>query len=109
MTTLEKIGSKIRTLRTAKNFTQENFAHELEMSHSGYAKIERGEVDINISRLEQIAAKLEVDFAEIVQLNEVKTFVSNGDYSYSAVGISATINFHLSKEEVESIKKKLKE
>jgi hypothetical protein len=44
-----------------------------------------------------------------VQINEVKTFVSNGDYSYSAVGISATINFHLSKEEIESIKKKLKE
>ncbi len=107
MTTLKKIGSKIRTLRVKKGVTQENFAHELEMSHSGYAKIERGEVDINISRLEQIAAKLEVDFEEIVQINEVKTFVSNGDYS--AIGISATINFHLSKEEVESIKKKLKE
>jgi transcriptional regulator with XRE-family HTH domain len=107
MTTLKKIGSKIRTLRVKKGFTQENFAHELEMSHSGYAKIERGEVDINISRLEQIAEKLEVNLEEIVQINDVKTFNNNG--TCSAFGFNATVNFQLSKEEIESIKKKLKE
>jgi transcriptional regulator with XRE-family HTH domain len=103
MTTLEKIGAKIRTIRVAKGLTQENIAEQLGMSHSGYAKIERGEVDMNISRLEQIAQKFCVDLAEIVQTNEVNNFNNHG--TYSAVGVNATVNFHISKEEFENMKK----
>lgn len=107
MTTLEKIGTKIRNIRVAKGLTQENIAEQLGMSHSGYAKIERGEVDMNISRLEQIAQKFCVDLAEIVQTNEVNNFNNHG--TCSAFGMNATVNFHISKEEFENMKKEIGE
>lgn len=43
---LKQIADNIRNLRTNKGYTQEDFAKLLAMSTSGYAKLERGEVDI---------------------------------------------------------------
>ncbi len=38
-----EIGTKIRKIRELKGFSQENIAHDLEMSITGYGKIERNE------------------------------------------------------------------
>ena len=46
------IGSKIRTLRTVKGFSQENMAEMLGMSLNAYAKIEREETNVQINRLD---------------------------------------------------------
>ena len=64
------IGNKIKKLRELKNFTQEYMAEALQMSQTGYGKIERDETDINYSRLQQIAEVLGTKIADIVSLDE---------------------------------------
>jgi transcriptional regulator with XRE-family HTH domain len=46
---------KIRIMRQQKGWSQEEMAEKLYMSVNGYANIERGETDVKIYRLQQIA------------------------------------------------------
>ncbi|HXA02953.1 MAG TPA: helix-turn-helix transcriptional regulator, partial [Cytophagaceae bacterium] len=41
------VGSKIKKIRELRNYTQEYMADRLQMSQSGYSKIETDEVDVN--------------------------------------------------------------
>ncbi|TRX15972.1 helix-turn-helix domain-containing protein [Flavobacterium franklandianum] len=59
----------IKTIRELKNLTREYVADSLAMSTSGYGKIERGEVDLTISKLILIAKVLEVDVDYIFKFN----------------------------------------
>lgn len=52
---------KIRLMRELNKWSQEDMAEKLSMSAGGYAKIERGDVQLNIPRLQQIAAIFNVD------------------------------------------------
>jgi transcriptional regulator with XRE-family HTH domain len=52
---LSNFSKVIRELRLEKGFSQEAMAHEIGMSPSGYGKIERGETDLTISKIESIA------------------------------------------------------
>ncbi len=52
---LETIGFKIKTMRQSRSLTQEGMAELLNMSHSNYAKLERGEIDMTLKRLQEIA------------------------------------------------------
>ena len=58
---------KIRLARELNQWSQEEMAEKLEMSPSGYARIERGEVRLNIERLEQIAQILNIDVSDLIQ------------------------------------------
>ena len=49
------VNEKIRKIREAKDWSQEQMAEKLDMSLNGYAKIERGESKIYLDKLEQIA------------------------------------------------------
>ena len=40
------VNEKIRIMREVRNWTQEEMAEKLGMSHNGYAKIERGETKL---------------------------------------------------------------
>jgi transcriptional regulator with XRE-family HTH domain len=61
-----QIGEKIKKLREFRNFTQESLAKALEMTQAGYSRIERDEVDLSLSRLEQIAKTLNISVEEIL-------------------------------------------
>jgi transcriptional regulator with XRE-family HTH domain len=61
-------------MRTVKGLSQEDMAEKLGISPNGYGKIERGETDIQWSRLEQIAEVLGITVKELLNLNE-KTFL----------------------------------
>lgn len=50
----------IRKIRELKNLTREYVAEELKMSMSGYGKIERGEVDLTVTKLNEISKVLDV-------------------------------------------------
>jgi len=65
---------KIRFIRMFKGWTQEEMAEKLGMALNGYAKIERGEVDINTARLKQIAEVLGINKAQLEGLNENNVF-----------------------------------
>lgn len=61
---------KIRLIRTLRGWTQEEMAEKLGMALHGYAKIERGEVDVNLTRFKQIAETLEIEPTQLMGLNE---------------------------------------
>lgn len=69
-----KVHENIRFMRIYKDWTQEAFANKLGISTLSYAKIERGETDINLSRLQQISEVMEIDLALLFGLNEKNVF-----------------------------------
>lgn len=66
----------IKQIRELKNLTRDYVAAELNMSTSGYGKIERGEVDITLTKLIQIASVLNVSIEFIFKFN-VNDFFNN--------------------------------
>lgn len=69
-----EVHEKIRVLRSLKNLSQEEMANKLGISTHAYAKIERGETDVNLSRLQEIAQVLTMDLAQLFGLNEKNIF-----------------------------------
>jgi transcriptional regulator with XRE-family HTH domain len=49
---------KIKLIRSLKSWTQEEVANKLGITTHSYAKIERGETDVNFSRLQQIVCQV---------------------------------------------------
>lgn len=76
-TTLNK---RIKFLRNIKGWTQEDMAEKLKMSVIGYGNIERGDADIALSRLEEIAKLLGVELQELFSA-EGKIVINLGDAS----------------------------
>jgi transcriptional regulator with XRE-family HTH domain len=68
------IHDKLKFLRTFKGWSQEELANKLGLSVNGYAKIERGESEVNLTRLEQIAETLGTDLTQLLSLNEGSVF-----------------------------------
>jgi transcriptional regulator with XRE-family HTH domain len=73
-----QVCENIRIFRQLKGWSQEEMAHRLEMSVSGYGGIERGEIDIPLSRLEKIARVFEISLADLFNFNE-KNYFHVGD------------------------------
>lgn len=72
---LVKIGKKIRDIRKAKGYSQEDFAAQAQLGRTYMGRIERGEQNMSIQTLIQIAMSLEVEVYELIpsikQLNQV--------------------------------------
>ena len=71
---IQQIYDAIRHLRELKRYTREYVADLLEISVSGYGKIERGEVDVSLSKLFKIAEILEVDVLQILNFTTSTIF-----------------------------------
>jgi transcriptional regulator with XRE-family HTH domain len=76
-----ELYEKIRFIRSFKHWSQEEMANRLGLSVNGYAKIERGESDVTLSRLQQIANVLDIDLSELFGLNEKNVFHFAGTHS----------------------------
>lgn len=72
-----KLGDKIRKIRKMKDLSQENIAEALNISHTAFAKIERGETNPSQLRIEQIANALEITKAELESFGENGFFFVN--------------------------------
>ncbi|RKZ51008.1 MAG: XRE family transcriptional regulator [Candidatus Parabeggiatoa sp. nov. 3] len=86
-----QVYEKIKVIRQLKGWSQEEIAHRLNMSVSGYGSIERGETDVNLSRLEKIAKVFEIDLSELFNLNEKNSF-HVGDNHTVHVGDNQTLH-----------------
>lgn len=64
------VNEKVRFLREAQGWSQEEMAEKVGLSVHGYAKIERGETQLNIPRLRQICEVLNYDLLELMALGE---------------------------------------
>jgi len=69
-----QLFEKIRFIRQLKGWSQEEVAHQLNMSSSGYGSIERGECDIKLSKLAEIAKIFGISLIELFNLNERNIF-----------------------------------
>lgn len=74
-----KIQEKIRFIREARDWSQEEMAAKLNMSTNGYAKIERGETKASIPKLEQIADIFGVELMELLSFGEKHVAFLLGD------------------------------
>lgn len=69
--TLKKqIGIKIKQLRQIKGWSRDQVGSRLEMSGNGIGHIERGEVDMSLTRLSEIAEVFDVEIDDLLGLNE---------------------------------------
>lgn len=63
---LIKIGNRIRELRKERNFSQENFAAVAGLGRTYMGRVERGEQNISIQNLIQIAFALQVQVGDLI-------------------------------------------
>ena len=70
---------KIKNIRKLKNWSQEEIADKLGITASGYGSIERGDTDVNLSRLKDIAELFGMDLSELFDSQEKN--ISIGDHN----------------------------
>jgi transcriptional regulator with XRE-family HTH domain len=69
---------KLKQLRELKNFTQEHVAQQLGLSTRAYSKIETGETQLTINRLNEITKILEVDPVRALGFDHQNVFNNYG-------------------------------
>jgi transcriptional regulator with XRE-family HTH domain len=74
---IQQPETKIKQIRELKNFTQEYVAQQLGLSTRAYSKIETGETQLTINRLNEISAILEVQPMEVLGFDDKKVFNIN--------------------------------
>ena len=75
---MDKIIENIKKFRELKNLTRDEVAEKLEMSLSGYSKLERGDVELTVNKLYRILEILEVQVSQILNFDASQIFnVSN--------------------------------
>lgn len=90
------INEKIKFFRGLKGWSQEEMAEKLNMSIGGYSNIERGETNIQFSRLEQISEVLGVKLSDLTNLDETSFRIflagNNNDNQVNNVESQVTIS-----------------
>ena len=94
-----KIQEKIRFIREARDWSQEEMAAKLNMSTNGYAKIERGETKASIPKLEQIAEIFDIELMELLSFGEkhVAFLVGDSNSGCSVIVGSPELAFEIQK------------
>lgn len=67
----QKIGIKIRLLRTKVKLSQEKLAELSDMNKNSIGAIERGESKPSIETLEKIAKALNIELKELVDVSKI--------------------------------------
>jgi transcriptional regulator with XRE-family HTH domain len=89
-----KVGNKIHKIRELKNITPKDMADRLNITTSGYQKIERDEVSINMDRLLEIADIFEMKPEEVLTFDEKYVFNNiNGPNVLNSMGPNNYSNF----------------
>ncbi|TQS75316.1 helix-turn-helix transcriptional regulator [Ornithinibacillus gellani] len=66
----KRLGRRVKAFRKLKGYTQIELAKELDVSVTLLGAVERGTKDAPDALLEQIAATLDIDMAELLLRNE---------------------------------------
>jgi len=77
---LTKPYERIKVFRTFKGWTQEKMAEKLGMSVIGYGNIERGNTNVKLSKLEEIAKVLGIELHELFD-SYGKVVINLGEHS----------------------------
>ena len=71
---IQQAETKIKQIRELKNFTQEYMAQKLGLSTRAYSKIETGETQLTINRLNEISAIMGVPPMEVLGFDDKQVF-----------------------------------
>jgi transcriptional regulator with XRE-family HTH domain len=80
------ISANIKKYRELKGLTREVVASELDMSVSGYSKIERGEIDLTITKLQKISEVLGVSASDILNFDVTNIFNISNNQQVQGLG-----------------------
>jgi len=70
----QSIGTKIKHVRELRNYTQEFMAEMLEVSQSTYARYEKDDGDLTISKLKKIAEILDMKIEDLINFTDKYIF-----------------------------------
>jgi len=80
---------KLKQLRELKNYTQEYMAQQLGLSTRAYSKIETGETQLTINRLNEISSILGIDPIEALGFDHQNVFNNcSQEGNYNTIGKS---------------------
>jgi transcriptional regulator with XRE-family HTH domain len=105
---MNNIGNKIRNLREQKGYSQESLAQELGLTQPSYARLEKQDERLSITRLMQIATILKTTVAELIDEKTQKVSHQNNNdtaNSYNADTINTIINAN--KEHIATLKEEI--
>jgi transcriptional regulator with XRE-family HTH domain len=89
------IASNIKKFRELADISRKEMAAQLDLSLSAYSKIERGETDLTISKLEKISKVLGIDLAQLLSFDSSQIFNISGNQNVQAVAPKAqNMNFY---------------
>lgn len=82
------VGNRIRKIREHQDYSQSNMADELGIEPGTYAKIERGETDVQVTRLYAIAKILKVNVIDFFQDKKEPSYSEDPlkNYGYASKG-----------------------
>jgi len=80
-----QLHEQIKLMRTIKGLSREKMAEEIGMSINGYAKIERGETNLQVARLEKIAEVFGIELRDLLSLNENMVFGGKNNQQYNCM------------------------
>lgn len=71
------VHKKIRLMRELRNWSQEDMAEKMNLSPSGYAKIERGETKLHLEKLDKIAKIYNLELLDLLREDGGMGFLNN--------------------------------
>lgn len=91
------VFENVKKIRELKSITRESMASDLGMSLSGYSKLERGEVDLTLSKLFNISQILNVSIEQLLNFDPSHIFIdpkSKEGKSALVSSVDVTNNFN---------------
>jgi transcriptional regulator with XRE-family HTH domain len=86
---MKTIFDNIKKFRELKSVTRESMASDLGMSLSGYSKLERGEVDLTLSKLVKISQILNVSIEQLLNFDPSQIFNNKENYEVNNAPINS--------------------
>lgn len=90
---------KIKWLRLQRDWSQDEMAHQLNMSASGYGAIERGETNTSYAKLQKIARVFNMDVSELESIDK-KNIIHLENNNATLTNCPSTNNIYLSPVEL---------
>ncbi|WP_404986857.1 helix-turn-helix domain-containing protein [Chryseobacterium sp. M5] len=105
------VAEKIKRLRKAKGFSQDDMAERMHISQSAYARIENGESHSWATHIEKLSEIFEMKPEDFLtdETNNFSSLDQLGGFAFQNVGTITTINSFLSEKLVEQYEERIKE
>ena len=94
------VHNNLKNIRELKNLTQEYMATSLNISQAAYSRLEKGDIKISESKLEEIAKVLDMNADEINNFDKHKFF-----NSFNNIKDSNNVGLIISIEDINLVKK----